>query len=209
MKSYTIHLIRHGAIAETNQGKYIGSTDAHLSEHAKDNLRIIRDNEGYPYVEKIFSSPLSRCTETCSVIYPKRPIKTMGFLSECDFGDWEGKTAAELAGNPQFAAWLSNSDTTPPPNGESGKDFALRVCKGFEHLVNQLLTEGITNSAIVTHGGVIMTILAMYGIPQAPAYQWRMDCGYGFSLRVTPFLWSRDKVVEVYNTVPKPPKKES
>lgn len=208
MKSYTIYLIRHGAIAETKQGKYIGITDAHLSERSKDDLRIIRDNEGYPYAEKIFSSPLSRCTETCAVIYPKQPVKTMGFLSECSFGDWEGKTAAELAGDPQFAAWLSNSDSTPPPNGESGKDFARRVSKGFEHLVNQLLKDGVTNSAIITHGGVIMTILAMYGIPQAPAHQWRMDSGYGFSVRVTPFLWSRDKIVEVYNTVPKIPEKE-
>lgn len=207
MKSYIIHLIRHGAVAETAKGMYIGSTDVHLSAHGKDNLRIIRDNEGYPYAEKIFSSPLSRCTETCEVIYPKRPIQTMGFLAECDFGEWEGKTAAELAGNPSFAAWLSNSETTPPPGGESGKEFSLRVCKGFERLVNQLVSDGITNTAIITHGGVIMTILAMYGIPQAPAYRWRMDCGYGFSLRVTPFLWSRDKVVEVFTTVPLPPNK--
>lgn len=209
MKSYNIHFIRHGAIEETLKGKYIGSTDAHLSEKGKKALCNIRDNFGYPYAESIYTSPLSRCVETCSIIYPKRDIKTVGAFSECDFGDWEGKGANELSNDPVFANWLQNSDKTPPPNGESGADFTRRVCNGFEKLVNEIASKGITNSAIITHGGVIMTILAVYGLPQAPGYQWRMDNGYGFSARITPFLWMRDKVMEVYSTVPKAPESNS
>lgn len=208
MKSYIIHFIRHGAVDETLKGKYIGSTDVHLSEKGKKTLCTIRDNFGYPYAEKIYTSPLSRCTETCSIIYPKREIKTVGAFSECDFGDWEGKSANELAGNQAFADWLRNSDKTPPPNGESGSDFMKRVCKGFEKVVNEMATEGTTTAAIVTHGGVIMTLLSVYGLPQAPGYQWRMDNGYGFSVRITPGLWMRDKVMEVYSTVPKAPEKD-
>lgn len=207
MKSYVIHFIRHGAVDETLRGKYIGSTDVHLSEKGRKNLCEIRDNFGYPYAEKIYTSPLSRCTESCSIIYPKRDVKVIGAFSECDFGDWEGKSANDLAGNPIFVNWLQNSDKTPPPNGESGSDFTRRICRGFEKLVNDMAMTGTSTAAIITHGGVIMTLLAVYGLPQAPSYQWRMDNGYGFSARITPVLWMRDKVMEVFDTVPKAPDK--
>ena len=202
MQSYTIYLIRHGAVAETNLGHYIGSTDVSLSEKGRQSLKAINEQLGYPYAERIYSSPLHRCTETCSVIYPGRTVQTVGALSECDFGEWEGKTAADLAGNAAFADWLQNSDKTPPPGGESGKQFASRVCKGFERIVKELSADNIRTAAIVTHGGVIMTILAMFGLPQAESDRWRMDNGYGFAVRVTPMLWMRDRVMEVFDTVP-------
>ncbi len=206
MKSYLIYLIRHGAIDETLKGRYIGITDVHLSEKGRLALTEISESFGYPYAEKVYSSPLSRCVETCSVIYPKQEVKTVGALGECSFGDWEGKSAADLAGEPSFAAWLQNSDRFPPPNGETGRAFAGRICKGFERIVNEVITDNIHSCAVVTHGGVIMTLLSVYGIPQAESHQWRMDNGYGFAVRVIPSLWSRDRVAEVFDTVPFAPK---
>ena len=208
MQSYVIYLIRHGAINETLKGRYIGRTDVDLSETGKDNLREIKEKFGYPLCSKVYASPLSRCTQTCKIIYPDTEMQTVGALSECDFGDWEGKSALELAGKPEFAEWLKNSDKTPPPNGESGKDFAIRICKGFEKIVNEVINENIQRSAVVTHGGIIMTLLSVYGIPQAESYKWQMDTGYGFALRVTPSLWFKDKVAEVFDTVPFAPKRE-
>lgn len=209
MQTYTIYFIRHGAVDASNLGRYIGSTDVPLSLKGKAALTEIRDSFGYPYAEKIYSSPLSRCTESCAFIYPGREIKTVSSLRECDFGKWEGKSAADLAGDPDFALWLQNSDKTPPPEGESGRDFAMRVCKGFERIVEEMSAEEIRTAAIVTHGGVIMTILSMYGLPQAESYRWRMDNGYGFAVRITPMLWMRDRVMEVFDTVPFAPKPEN
>ena len=68
------------------------------------------------------------------------------------------------------------------------------------------MTDHIHTASIITHGGVIMTILSVYGLPQAPGWKWRMDNGYGFSVRINPMLWSRDKVMEVFDTVPAAPK---
>ena len=200
MQSYVIYIIRHGSIDETLKGRYIGSTDVHLSQKGKISLENIKKNHGYPHTQIVFSSPLTRCTETCSIIYPDDEIKTVGDLSECNFGDWEGKSAIELAGDPAFSSWLQNSDQFPPPHGESGKQFALRICKAFEHIVQEII------SSIITHGGIIMTLLSVYGIPHAQSHQWRMDNGYGFAVRVTPSLWFRDKIVEVFDTVPFAPK---
>ncbi len=208
MKSYVINLIRHGAVDETLKGKYIGSTDVSLSKKGRENLVMIKETIGYPQPQKLYSSPLQRCTQTCEILFPGMEINCISNFSECDFGVWEGKSAAELAGNEQFAKWLQNSDKTPPPGGESGKVFAARVSRGFERLVETMSAEDITNASVITHGGVIMTILAMYGLPQAPSYQWRMDNGYGFSVRINPFLWMRERVAEVFDTCPPAPKRE-
>ncbi len=209
MQSYVINLIRHGAIDETLKGKYIGRTDVSLSKKGREDLLYIRDNIGYPVPQKLYSSPLLRCTESCEILFPGQEINVINNFSECDFGEWEGRTAAELSGDPRFGQWLQNSEQTSPPGGESGRTFAARISRGFEKLVETVSAEGITHASVVTHGGVIMTILAMYGLPQAPAYQWRMDNGYGFSVRVNPFLWMRDRVVEVFDTCPPAPKEES
>ncbi len=209
MKSYQINFIRHGQTEANVQGAYIGVTDVHLSLKGHEQLMKIYNEQGYPRTEMLISSPLSRCLETCSAIFPSQNVTINGAFSECNFGDWEGKTAAQLAGNPKFAEWLSNSEKTPPPNGESGADFTRRVCLGFERLVNSMMSSGIRSATIVTHGGVIMTLLAVYGLPQAHSYDWRMDCGYGYATRVTPSLWMRDKVIEVYNTVPYPPEENN
>lgn len=72
----------------------------------------------------------------------------------------------------------------------------------FESIVEGLMKTGTTESVIVTHGGVIMTLLAVYGLPQAKPFEWTMDNGYGYSVRVTPMLWQRDRVCEVFQTIP-------
>ena len=208
MQSYVINLIRHGAIDETLKGKYIGSTDVHLSKKGREGLVKIKETVGYPYAGRLYSSPLLRCIETCEILFPGVEINNVSAFSECDFGEWEGKSAAELAGDPRFGQWLQNSDKTPPPGGESGKDFASRISKGFECLVETMSAQSTTEATVVTHGGVIMTILALYGLPQAPSYQWRMDNGYGYSMRINPFLWMRDRVAEVFDTCPRAPKAE-
>ncbi len=208
MQTYTIYFIRHGAVDESNLGRYIGTTDVGISAKGRSALVEISESFGYPDADRIYSSPLRRCTESCGVIYPGREIKTVGALRECDFGKWEGKTAADLAGDPAFAQWLQNSDKTPPPEGESGRDFAKRVCRGFERIVEEMSADDLRTAAIVTHGGVIMTILSMYGLPQAESYRWRMDNGYGFAVRITPMFWMRDRVMEVFDTVPFAPKPE-
>ena len=202
MKSYIIHFIRHGAIDETLAGKYIGTTNVSLSDKGKMALRKLDFENKYPGTQVVFSSPLKRCTETCNILYPDMKPLIIPNLSECDFGEWENKTAEELKNIPDFEKWLAGDTSVKPPKGESNADFTRRICLTFESIVEGLIKTGTMQSVIVTHGGVIMTLLAVYGLPQAKPFEWAMDNGYGYSLRITPFLWQRDKVCEVYQTLP-------
>lgn len=204
MKSYIIHFIRHGSIDDTLVGKYIGTTDAPLSDRGRMDLRKLDYEYKYPGTQVVFTSPLKRCTETAKILYPEQNPLVIDNLSECNFGEWEGKTADELKNDPDFKKWLAGDSSVKPPRGESNADFTRRVCKMFESIVEGLMKTGTTESVIVTHGGVIMTLLAVYGLPQAKPFEWTMDNGFGYSLRVTPVLWQRDKVCEVFQTIPLP-----
>lgn len=204
MKSYIIHFIRHGSIDATLAGKYIGTTDAPLSDRGRMDLRKLDYEYKYPGTQVVFTSPLKRCTETAKILYPEQNPLVIDNLSECNFGEWEGKTADELKNDPDFKKWLAGDSSVKPPRGESNADFTRRVCKMFESIVEGLMKTGTTESVIVTHGGVIMTLLAVYGLPQAKPFEWTMDNGFGYSLRVTPVLWQRDKVCEVFQTIPLP-----
>lgn len=202
MKSYIIHFIRHGAIDETLSGKYIGTTDVPLSDKGKADLKKLDYEYRYPGTQVVFTSPLKRCVETCKILYPElNPLLITG-LSECNFGEWEGKTAESLKNDLDFEKWLAGDNSVKPPRGESNADFTRRICLMFESIVEGLMKTGTTESVIVTHGGVIMTLLAVYGLPQAKPFEWTMDNGFGYSLRVTPMLWQRDKVCEVFQTIP-------
>lgn len=202
MKSYIIHFIRHGAIDETLSGKYIGTTDVPLSEKGRLDLKKLDYEYRYPGTQVVFTSPLKRCTETCKILYPELNPLSITALSECNFGEWEGKTAEELKNDPDFEKWLAGDNSVKPPRGESNADFTRRICRMFESIVEGLIKTGTTESVIVTHGGVIMTLLAVYGLSQAKPFEWTMDNGFGYSLRVTPMLWQRDKVCEVFRTIP-------
>ncbi len=202
MKSYYIHFIRHGAIEETEKGAYIGITDPDLSQKGVEELKTLDETHKYPYAPVIFTGPLKRCTQTCQVLYPNVTPIILEEFNEMNFGKWEGKTAEELRGDPLFEAWLSGDERATPPMGESNDEFTRRICLMFQSLVDGLIKTGTTDCAIITHGGIIMTLLAIYGIPQAKPFDWACDNGYGFSMRVTPMLWQRDRVAEVYKLIP-------
>lgn len=203
MKSYTIHLIRHGMCQGNEEGRYIGSTDSPLSDRGREALlRLAGENE-YPKAQVFYSSPLLRCTQTMEILYPHRTPQLVEDFRETDFGQWEGKKAEDLMKHDiRYQEWIKGEQNTFPPEGESGAVFMHRVCRSFETLVTDMMKKGNTSAVIVTHGGVMMTILTAYGLPRAKFYDWMTDFGCGYSLRITPGLWMRSMVAEVYARLP-------
>ncbi len=202
MQNYVIHFIRHGDISDTHQGKYIGTTDVPLSEEGINKLKEYDSKYIYPGTQVVFTSPLKRCKQTAQIIYPQQTPLIIDQLSECCFGEWENKTADELKYNPDFEKWLAGETDVKPPRGESGAQFTQRVCLIFEQIVEGMMKTGNTEAVIITHGGVIMTILSVYGIPRAKPFEWVMDNGFGYSVRINPMMWQRDRVMEVYRKIP-------
>lgn len=204
MKTYQIHLLRHGITDGNVKGQYIGSKDIPLNDTGIEHIRSLDESYIYPGAAAYFTSPMLRCKQTLGIIYPNiNPIDIDEFR-ECDFGEFEGLTADELSDSKDFAEWLASDGSSAPPSGESGIEFGRRVCQAFEKIVGALMKTGVPSAVIMTHGGVIMTILAQYGLPEATMAEWAMEPGCGYSVRIHPQLWSAAKKVEVYQTIPLP-----
>lgn len=202
MKTYTLYLFRHGLTKGNVNAQYIGHTDLPLTTDSINELRRIKATQHYPDVSAVFSSPLKRSVDSASIMFPKSNILTINDFIEYNFGEFEQMTAEQLKDNEDFKKWLGGDIYAKAPFGESNAEFAQRVCSAFEKVVDGCIKTSTNPFAIVSHAGVLMTILSCYGLPQAPMAHWRMDAGYGFKLRITPSLWMQAKKIEVVDTSP-------
>lgn len=203
MKTYKIHLIRSSYTKSNLEGRYIGHTDEELCAEGLAGIEQLLQEAKYPEAEVVLTSPLKRCVETCEKIYPEKTATPVRELIECDFGEFDGLSAQELEKYPEFAEWLKGGADAAPPHGESGGEFSRRVCSCFIKIVDGMLSTGITNTAIVTHGGVIMTLLAAFGLPEMPSHEWRMPPACGYTLNIIPSIWVNSRKAEVFAEIPR------
>ena len=203
MRTLKIHLIRHGMTDANLLGQYIGcKTDMPLSPEGVAELKLLKENNEYPKVERVYSSPLMRCKQTAGVLYPEKAddLRIIDNLKEYDFGIFEGKTASQLETTSAFLDWTSGK-ITAPPEGESNEDFIKRVCVGLNEIVCDMLQSGITHSAVMMHGGAIMMLLSACAVPRKRTVEWTSENGRGYSLLITPSLYHSSGIVEVYDII--------
>ena len=194
MKTYKVHLIRHGRESAEGVVRYIGKTDLPLTAKGRQELVAMVEEEPFPTVQAVFSSPLRRCLQTLDILYPEHtPVVEEG-LAECDFGEFEDKTPEELKDNPAYAEWLSGGT---PPGGESGEQFFKRSVVAFAKIVEEAMKKGQTEIAVCCHGGSIMSILAQCGLPQRTPSEWICAPGHGYTMLITPGVWMRGYKAEI------------
>ena len=167
MITYKLHLIRHGVTAGNAEGRFIGRTDLPVSEEGFDELARLRDTYDYPRVGAVYTSPLRRCIQTAEFLYPNSLLTVVDGLQEMDFGAFEGKTIEELEGEESFGRWLADSAHNAPPDGETGLQMAERLVGAVSEVLAHMMQNRITSAAVVTHAGVINTLLSLCGFPQA------------------------------------------
>lgn len=205
MKTYKIHLIRHGLSEGSAEGQYIGHTDVPLTEDGKRQLADMKRDYEYPSVDAVLCSPLKRCVETANILYPEYQPLIFDNLIEYDFGEFEGLTADDLKGEPEFAQWLAGGHDAQAPFGESNEGFQKRVSRCFYDIVNGVIKSDACSVAVITHGGVIMTIMQMFALPEAPMHEWLTPNGCGYTLNVIPSLWGNTSKAEAFAEIPLKP----
>ncbi|MCZ7379167.1 bifunctional RNase H/acid phosphatase [Micromonospora sp. WMMC250] len=155
-------LVRHGETEYTEQRRYSGRGDVPLSEKGRAQVRetAARVAALAPTVAAVLSSPLSRCTATAAAIAEALgdvPVRTEDDLIECDFGQWEGRTFAEVReGWPgEMDAWLA-SPRVAPPGGESFTHVAERAHRVVAGLLTAYPGETVV---LVSHVSPIKLVL--------------------------------------------------
>ena len=201
MKTYKVHLLRHGATQANEDGRYIGRTDLPLSPEGLAQLLALKEKYDYPDAVRFFVSPLTRCRQTLQVLYPHSEPTVVDGLAECDFGDWEGKSIRELKADEHFLQWMEGT-ARDIPNGENAEEFRARVCAAFEGIVNELIFSGDTEAVICTHGGVITMLMQLYSLPRLEPKECLAAAGQGFTLRITPSIWMNEPLAEALCIIP-------
>ena len=173
-----IVLIRHGKTEGNKEKRYIGRTDQPLSE---EGIAGIKENLGrYPSVEKVYASPMKRTRQTAELIYPGQAPELVDGLREMDMGVFEGKNHAELKNRPSYILWVATRGKISIPGGESMKDFGKRTMDAFTQVLGDMQVEGIKRSAVVAHGGTIMSIVSQ--LADDDYYKYMVNNGAGFRL---------------------------
>ncbi|MGI9316368.1 MAG: histidine phosphatase family protein [bacterium] len=152
----TIDLLRHGA----TEADYIfrGSVEDPLSERGWQQMeQAVLDRQW----DLILTSPLGRCSLfahslgeklACDVVVESR-------FAEYDFGDWDGMKYDDVMEEnaKEVQRFFDDPFAHTPPNAESFSGFHDRVVSAWNHVVEQ---HGSGTVLVVTHGGVIMSVLA-------------------------------------------------
>ena len=202
IKTYRIYLIRHGATQGNLDGKYIGITDDPLCLEGIEELEQLRREYEYPRAQKVYAIPLRRCIQTAEMLFPDTLTESVDAIKEYNFGAFENKQIEQLKNDPQYQEWVSGGMVAAPPQGEDKEAFYHRLRHGFESILDDMMAYKIHDAAVVTHGGIIMALLTMYGYPRRKPLDWQVGFGKGYTALVTPQIWSGGKVFEVFDPLP-------
>lgn len=202
MKGYRLSVIRHGQTEANEKGIYIGRTDYPLSEKGAAELAGKMDEYVYPNVAKVYVSPLQRCVESAEILFPDVPIQKINNLIEMDFGTFEGKSAEELVGLPEFKEWLKGGVDCRPPEGESVKEIQVRIFRALREMIADMMEQDLLHCAVITHGGIIANMLAGFGLPKIAANELQCNPGEGFDIHITASLWQRSQAFEILGMTP-------
>ncbi len=204
MKNYRLYLIRHGITLGNEQGLYIGGkTDEPLSENGIKNLNELKENFFYPKVKIVFSSPMLRAIESAEILFESAEDKiVLEELRENNFGEFEKRNIKSLIDDENFKKWIDPSTPYTPVGGESSKMFHERCSDILMKIFEHMMKNGIEEAACVTHGGVIMSMLAQRAMPRYPAEHWMADSGCGYVVQCNTAHFMRDGIVEVSDILP-------
>ena len=170
----TIYLIRHGKTEANEKHLYCGSTDLPLSEAGKEELcKLNYDIKNV----KFLTSGRSRTNETLQILFGDVPFEEVTGFREVDFGIFEMQSYDQLKDTPEYQAWLTgDNEANIPPQGESGAQMKARVLEAFSEIRE--------DSCIITHGGVIATIMEhLFPEEGKNRYQWQPKNGSGYCLK--------------------------
>jgi broad specificity phosphatase PhoE len=158
-----LFLVRHGETAENRRMRYLGISDAPLTDLGMQQACKVADALSQFPMRMVVSSPLRRAADTAARIQEscRAEIRLDARLAEGSFGRWEGRTRDEVLNlGEQDAALLARwelDSSCSPPGGESIESVQKRV----RSIVEELIEEYAGNSIVlVSHVGPIKALLA-------------------------------------------------
>ena len=158
----TVLLLRHGRTTSNATGELAGRRPVGLDETGTNQAsRAGARLNGLP-IAAVVCSPLPRCRQTVQIALPDAEIIEDEGLTECGYGDWEGKQLKELAKDPLWPVVQQHPSAAVFPNGESMAGMSARAVATVRRWDAKINAEHGPEALWVacSHGDVIKAIVA-------------------------------------------------
>ncbi len=173
----TVILVRHGRTTANTAGVLAGrAVGVRLDQAGREQAALMGERLAVVPLVGVVSSPLERCRQTARFILDSYnrdsqnldhqgglPVTALEKgLTECDYGQWQGRTIAELAKEDLWSVVQSHPSAVTFPGGESMAAMQARSVAAIRrHDAAFELQHG--SGAVwvaVSHGDIIKSILA-------------------------------------------------
>jgi probable phosphoglycerate mutase len=150
-------LIRHGETEWSRSGAHTGRTDLPLTVEGREKAAALARVLAGRRFALVLTSPLARAAETCRLAGYGDEAEVESNLREWDYGDYEGRTTAEIQKDaPGWSLWMNGV-----PNGETIEHVAARA-----ELVIARALEAEGDVALFAHGHILRILTACWlGLP--------------------------------------------
>lgn len=193
-----VYLIRHGETAWNAEMRFQGHTNIKLSTQGRNQARALGKRLQEINFGAIYASDLDRAYETATIVagYHNLKVKKEANFKEMNFGDWEGLTFNQIHARYQESAarWWKKPFSTRTPRGESLGDLKERCMNALFDACVQYKNQNIM---IVTHGGVVRTIISTILGMDLNEY-WRLKQN-NIALNILHFPQWENGVLELFN----------
>ena len=150
----TLLLLRHGETEHTAEKRFSGGggEDPPLTREGERQARTVAERllRGGA-IDAVVSSPMRRARQTADIAAAalEQDVRDVADLRECSFGEWEGRTFAEVRdGWPDLlSSWLADP-TVAAPGGESFDEVRRRVLVARDTLLTRQAQRTVL---VVTH----------------------------------------------------------
>ncbi len=154
-----VYLARHGETAWSLTGQHTGLTDLPLTSRGERNAASLGKRLTGLNFSNVLCSPLQRARRTCELARFGAVATIDADLVEWNYGDYEGKTSAEILG--QRPDWELFRDGCP--GGESPQQVGARADRVIQRL------RGLSGTVLVFSSGHFIRVLAARWIGSATA----------------------------------------
>lgn len=159
--SLRLYLLRHGETTFSQSGGFCGALDVALTKSGQAMAQAFADAyQDLPW-QAIYCSPMNRTQATAEPI-----AKAVGLvpqlrdgLKEINYGQWEGKTRAEVEASvpEEYARWVVEPAWNPPTGGETSVQIAGRAMAVISE-IEENYADG--NVLVISHKATLRIILS-------------------------------------------------
>lgn len=163
----TVILVRHGRTTANASGILAGRTPGvELDEVGRGQAASTGERIAAVPLVAVVSSPLERCRQTAQLVLDAHPdapaVVVEDAITECDYGDWQGRPLSELAREPLWSVVQAQPSAAVFPGGESLHTMQSRSVAAIRRLDAAFEAEHGPGAVwvAVSHGDIIKSVLA-------------------------------------------------